>query len=399
MGRRDIIKKGMQPNMIVKEFGGRMALTKSVIGAAATFTATAIQTPMLGSVVSRCLFNPDLYEFSVFGEQTYYRSVTPGNAVNYTGTWKGTAESTGSVKWVPVKATKDRAIVSDPIDMVDELNSILAGMTPSGRLLSNASLKKLGAEMDAVTIAGLNAASKSKFVAGTAGFELTADKIFSTLDNINKVQLDNGIYASEMRYTFMDTDTYNVLRGAIYKNGNGLFNMNVLTKSDFEFSAVPSSVDTHNKLKVATSLELYNNNVIVPVPKSLMNALVILYDGSSVGQKAGGWAPDITSSGAAEINIISVPVSAAVFSSRYKTSQLIAPLAAQALGLVGNSSANMAGITEDINDLFGNIAMFENIGVNPNGDFFQYNTRILYDIIAFDQYEKSIVVVGATPKI
>lgn len=368
-----------------------MYVTKAAVAeAAVAYTQQIVRAPYLGSVFGALLIKPDTFQFSEFGGETAYRAITGANAVTYDPSrgW-GNTPNTGSAKWVKVRDTLDRAF-SFAVDYMTEVSSILSGMPLSGVEIMNASWMRYGKEVDMIALSRLYASTTSRHVNTEAGWKVDKDNIFNTLTNIETAQLDKGIPATEKRITAISSTAYNALRAFMVEKG-ALYNGATLMPKTLTVRPVPSSVDPENALGVNMQVYEFNNHYLTVVPDALMKTMVTLLDGTTGGQTDGGVKADDVSAGAANIDILSVPVSAAAVSVRHIVSMLTVPL--KALNVSGNVSIQLdPSMTE-----FAGISTIENIGVDQIGDQFGYKNRVRYDAIALENYKDSIIAVTSTP--
>lgn len=348
-------------------------MANSVIAAASMYMDKVVVTPYLMAKTA-ILADPSKFQYSQFGKTTYVREVVGGVAGAYKpSTGFAGFNSGGSVTWTPFIAPHDR-MLHDRIDAIDELNSILQGMSPSGVELNRATWLNFSSELDATTIATLyNAAPVSNVHENTeTGYETTPDKVFATL---NKIKLDifdagyEGLVAA-----FVDSTTFGNIRTAILDKF-GLANPTVLTMV----------VGEKDGLEVKLEVYKFDNLLIIPVPKSRMVSQVVLYDGVTAGQESGGWVKDPS---AKNINILAVPLDAASLSIRHVVANLAVPMVFANINL---SKVNSA--LEDVSKIYGNAVTIENIGINQSGDQFSFMNRVIYGAAVFETWKKTIFVV------
>lgn len=361
-----------------------------VIDAAVAYTQQVVRAPYLGSLFGSLLIRPDIFKFEEFGGETAYRAVTGANAVTYDPA-KGWTNNmnTGKVNWIKVKDTMDRAFCFNTDYMV-EVNAILAGMTLSGIEVMNSSWLKYGQEVDMITFSRLYAATKSHKKNTDPGFGVDKDNIFNTLLNIETEQLKKGIPAAEKRITAISTTVYNALRQYLVEHGS-LYNGNIMTPTQIKLNPVPKSVDPSNALGVNVNVYEFNNHLLTVIPDELMKTHVTILDGVTGGQEAGGVKADNASKGSANLDIISVPMSAAAVSVRHIVSMITVPLKALSIG-----SSTTLSLDESMKK-FAGISQIENIGIDQSADQFGYKNRVRFDAIALEGFKDAIITVTDEP--
>ena len=348
-------------------------MANAVIATANMYMDKVVITPYLLAKTA-ILADPAKFQYSLYGKNTLVREVVGGVAGAYRpSTGFSGFNSGGSVTWSQFTAPHDR-MLHDRIDAIDEFNSILQGMTPSGVVLNQATWRNFSAELDATTISTIfNAVPpQNVFENNASGYEVTADKVFQTLNNIKKNIFDAGY--EDAVAVFVDSDTFANIRTAIFSN-YGLANPAVL-------SVV---VGDREGLEVKLDVYKFDNLLLIPVPKNRMVSDVILYDGTTAGQEAGGWVADPS---AKAINILAVPLEASALSIRHVVANLAVPLAFANFNF---SQVNAA--LADISKIYGNAVQIENIGINQSGDQFAFMNRVLYGAVVFDTWKKTIFAV------
>lgn len=370
---------------------GNLVTKAGVIEAAVAYTQQIVRAPYLGSLFGALLIKPDVFQFNEFGGETAYRAITGANAITYDPEkgW-GNNMNSGSSTWIKVKDTIDRAFAFN-VDYMTEVASILNGMPLSGVEIMNQSWKKYGQEVDMMTFARLYAATETKHVNTETDFKVDKDNIFNTLMNIEMVQLDKGVAATEQRITAISVSAYNALRAYMAEHG-ALYNGATLMPKTLKINPVPASVDPENALGVNMKVYEFGNHLLTVIPDSMFKTHVTVLDGTTGGQEDGGVAADNTTTGSANLHIMSVPYNAAAVSIRHIVSMLTVPL--KALGIRGNATLTLDESMKN----FAGISSIENIGVDQFGDQFSYKNRVRYDAIALEGWENSIVTVTDTPK-
>lgn len=348
-------------------------MANAVISAASMFMDKVVITPYLWAKTA-ILADPSKFQYSLFGKTTYVREVVGGVAGSYrpSAGFRGFT-SGGSVVWTQFTAPHDR-MLHDRIDALDELNSILQGMQLSGVAMNSATWKNFSAELDATTIATLyNSAPASNVFENTvAGYEITPDKIFHTLNKIKLNIFDAGY--EDAVAVFVDTTTFANIQTAIIDK-YGLANSSVLKMV----------VGEKEGLDVNINVLMLDNLLIIRVPKVRMVSNVVLYDGVTAGQESGGWVKDVN---AKNINILAVPLEAAALSIRHVVANLAVPALFTNVNVSQINSALM-----DIYKIYGNAIEIQNIGINQSADQFAYMNRIIYGAIVFETWKKTIFAV------
>lgn len=230
-------------------------MANAVIATANMYMDKVVITPYLLAKTA-ILADPAKFQYSLYGKNTLVREVVGGVAGAYRpSTGFSGFNSGGSVTWSQFTAPHDR-MLHDRIDAIDEFNSILQGMTPSGVVLNQATWRNFSAELDATTISTIfNAVPpQNVFENNASGYEVTADKVFQTLNNIKKNIFDAGY--EDAVAVFVDSDTFANIRTAIFSN-YGLANPAVL-------SVV---VGDREGLEVKLDVYKFDNLLLIPVPK------------------------------------------------------------------------------------------------------------------------------------
>lgn len=372
-----------------------MATTTAVIEAALAYQNQAIMQPIVDSKVAALLHDPSRFQFAKAGAKTYVREVTGGNAVDYDPAegFHG-ASSGGSVEWVEFNAPFDRAIV-DSIDTVKDLDSFLAGMTPSSKLLNDQTWRNFAAELDAVSIASITNTTNSAniYTDSTPGFSLEPDQFMSTLINIQQkifsgVGVANGQGYSGDVLAFVDSEVFGAYMTYI-SSKYALANPTILhpTKRTIPMTLVPG----HEKLTINVDFYEfqtgYGTILLNVVPSSRMYREVELLDGRG---NSGGFVP---AEGAEHVRLLVVPKEGAVLSIRHFVAGLSLPMV---LG-VYEEIFKRPETLDFLFNYYGGRVDFTDMGVTQLADAIQFKSRIKYGVAHFKTYRKlTYAVLGET---
>lgn len=321
--------------------------------------------------------DPNNQVLTINGKETVYRQADTNGASDYVDSWPngyGNAE----VKQATYYAPYDRGF-SASIDSVKEAQSFIEGAKPSLVGVAQEFIKKhLAPEIDTVIFSRMANQAGNKIVNSTPGYGITKSAIIETLTNIAKDISNNG-WDGDI-YTFISATVNAAFEQALLEK-NILMN-DVVIKRQMTREEI---ADGFEPLTVEFRVRKFNNMIIVPVPDDRMAGKVLMLNGISVGQTDGGVLPQKNNPGYYDINILAIPADCAYANIRHIVSQMFVP-----------ANVPLEDYAENINlvneKLFGTLTL-ENVGVNPFGDGFKFNTRTLYGGDIFDKYKDSCILV------
>lgn len=351
-------------------------MASAIVSGAKMYTSAVKIYPYMNSKFAQALGDNQKFKFSAFGEATMVREIVGVSAGSYDGSGWNATDDTGS-GWTPHTAEFDREI-SFAVDAVEEMNSILNGMELTGLLKAKASWKKLGPEIDAVSCATISSAvpvGNSKL--NTAdGYKTDVDNIIPTIIAVRQQIFDLG-YAGDIAL-MMDSATYGVLTNAFVK-GFGLASGAMLTTVSANIA--PTEKDYfEDTLEFKGTITRFMDNVyIYVVPSTSMINKVIMLDKKTTGQEAGGFAPDSTTAGFHNVNMLFVPKEAAALSVRHLVGNMTVPQR-----FADQSGFDIANELEGLNNMYDGVTGVQNIGIDQNGDQFRYLNRIKYGPTTFE---------------
>ena len=353
------------------------------------YTSAVKSMPYSQSMFAQALADTSKFRYSLFGEYTAVREITGEAAGNYDSSEGFSANAIDLDVWNEFRAEWDREI-SFSVDYLDEMNTILRGMTLTGTEKLKASWRRLGPEIDAVSCASIwNQMPAGNQHANTEnGYKTDADNIVQTLIDKDNELYDMGWYGDVA--VMLSSAVASTLSQAIIKY-NGLASGAMLTP--VESARVTRRVDfrgedyfedgLHFKYEV---LRFQTRMFIYKVPRQCMVSNVILLDKKTSGQTAGGWIPDTKASGFHNIDMLIVPVDAAALSVRHIVSSLTVPLQAYNVEKF-DVNAELSGL----NQMYDGQVYIENIGIDQNADRFKYMNRIKYGVAVFGVMAHTII--------
>jgi len=341
-------------------------MANAVIAALTAYTNKSIFYPVVESVIARTLNNPEIFEFSEFGLETSVREFVGANAVDYDPDIGFTQGAGGEVKWTKFQPRFDRQ-VPIKVDAVQELNSIAQGMMLSGVGLLASSYKNLAAELDAVSFSSIfgSVPEANKLESTTAW---SADEAFNTLIDIESNLFNAGVRGVSFVY-IASSKFGNVLKALTSNN---------LAANPTAFKFVAGEDGEEVDIEIVR----YNDLLLVRVPDNRFYTKVILMDGTSSGQEAGGFSVDPT---AKPLTALVVPYDAGSFSYRHIVSNFSVPQR-----FASQLPVNTDVVKREIADNLKNQVLIENIGINQTADRFVYNNRTIYDVALFDSYKHAL---------
>jgi hypothetical protein len=354
-------------------------MAQSVISALSMYLDRAVRTPYMKSKFA-ILHNPEVFEYTPFGDQVMIREVVGGNAADYDSAI-GFVEggNGGSVTWNAFKAPYDRQFTV-PVDALKEMGSITQNMTPSGVLLMERYFANFASEIDATACATIYGKALPENIYSDAGvtspqLRTDADNIFPTLAQIRSKLFNKGI-ESEVA-VFVSSTIFGNIEAALIKNM-------ALANQDF----VKFNVST-NGLEIEVAVIKYGNLYLVRVPDDRMNSHVTILNGKTgTGQDAGGWAPDTLNPDFLNVQLLAIPFEAGGVSIRHLVSNFTLPAR-----FMGMSTAKLEKEIASLNELYGGQIELRNIGIDQTGDRFKYMNRIVYGTAVFETYRKTIIAV------
>ena len=322
------------------------------------------------------VFNdPTKKVYTMHAKTTRIREIQTGGAGDYTGKYEAVGGA-DSVTWKDYQANVDR-FKQLCLDIVDEMATYEAGMSPSIIEATKDFINRVMAgEIDAYSIASWFSQVPVENVLASSDH---ADKnSFEILDEISKAQLSAGVDLDKEVIVFINPDRYFAMRKEIIAN-NGLANGAVLSKRDRNINL---GVEDMEALSISTDVIRYNNFTLIPMPADRMKSAIVLYDGLTDGQTAGGWAPDAD---AKDIEMLAMPIDSGFMDVKYMVLNFFVPL--MAMGM--NTNAQFDKI---INKVLGDVVIKE-AGVNQKGDNFEVDFRCIYNAELFDIKKKTVFAV------
>lgn len=354
-----------------------------------SYTSAVKSMPYSQSMFAQALADTSKFRYSAFGEYTAVREITGEAAGNYDSCEGFNASCVDLDVWNEFRAEWDREI-SFSVDYLDEMNTILRGMTLTGTEKLKASWRRLGPEIDAVSCASIwnQMPAGNQHASTEDGYKTDADNIVQTLIDKDNELYDMGWYGDVA--VMLSSAVASTLSQAIIKY-NGLASGAMLTP--VESARVTRRVDfrgedyfedgLHFKYEV---LRFQTRMFIYKVPRQCMVSNVILLDKKTSGQTAGGWIPDTSASNFHNIDMLIVPVDAAALSVRHIVSSLTVPLQAYNVEKF-DVNAELSGL----NQMYDGQVYIENIGVDQNADRFKYMNRIKYGVAVFGVMAHTII--------
>ena len=354
-----------------------------------SYTSAVKSMPYSQSMFAQALADTSKFRYSLFGEYTAVREITGEAAGNYDSREGFNAYCIDLDVWNEFRAEWDREI-SFSVDYLDEMNTILRGMTLTGTEKLKASWRRLGPEIDAVSCASIwnQMPAGNRHANDEAGYMTDADSIVQTLIDKDNELYDMGWYGDVA--VMLSSAVASNLSQAIIKY-NGLASGAMLTP--VESARVTRRVDfrgedyfedgLHFKYEV---LRFQTRMFIYKVPRQCMVSNVILLDKKTSGQTAGGWIPDTRALEFHNIDMLIVPVDAAALSVRHIVSSLTVPLQAYNVEKF-DVNAELSGL----NQMYDGQVYIENIGIDQNADRFKYMNRIKYGVAVFGVMAHTII--------
>lgn len=358
------------------------------------YTSALKAMPYAQSMFAQALGDPSRFRYSVFGEYTAYRTIVGETAGNYDGAEGFNAGPIDMDVWAQLRAEYDRQIAF-AVDYIDEMNTVLSGMTLTGTEKLKASWRRLGPEIDAVACATIynQIPAGNQIVNSTSGYQTDADHIVQTLINIDNVLYDMGWYGDVA--VMLSSNIAGYLSQAIIQY-NGLASGAML--APVTSSNVYRRVNFRGEDYFDDGLHLtyevlrfQSRMFIYKVPRQCMVTNVTLLDKKSEGQIEGGWIPDTDADGFHSIDMMVIPIEAAALSVRHVVSSMTVPLAAYNI-----DKFNVNNELSALNDMYDGQVVVENIGIDQTGDRFKYMNRIKYGAVVFEGLAHTIFAIYNT---
>lgn len=334
--------------------------------------------------------NPANQIFTPKGKVTkvrQYESGMPGNYNKAKG-WMTTYGTGKGVEWKNYTAEFDRAKIL-VTDAIDEEQSFAAGMTPSIELLNSDFLdNQLPREIDATNIAkwASQVPVANKHGVSDTGFEVDADHILGTLNNLDRLVFNSGYDRDTV--LFMNSQVYANFITAI-QNKMGLASNILMEKTaavyiDTGLGSLIKGAD--DVIKVDITFEVYGHFLIVRVPDDRMYTAITMLSGDpeDEGQEAGGYVVDETN--AENVCLLAIPIEAAFTNVRYMIDNYLYPAFLQ------NSALSAVDIRALNSRMFGNVEI-NNAGINQKANAFEYDIRAIYGGSLFDNRARNCFLV------
>lgn len=359
----------------------------NVIQGVINFTDQYILMPYRNSSVVAALGDNRKFNYSLYGEETAVREIRGVASKDYDpcNGWSDQCEVINP--WRSFRANIDREI-SFRLDLLKETSSILPGMTPTGELTYEMSWRLMGAEIDAVSMGQFDAQipTANKISNATAGYKTDPENIFNTLTNIEAWLTNQKIYGGAA--VFMSASVFANLRVAMLKN-YGLASGAMLRVVEGVANPLDRRYGESGRLlEVNTEVYRWGDLFIYQLPDDRMVNKVILLDGKSEGQTAGGWVPDLTDPNFHKIDMMVVPFEAAAIGVRHIIKEVMVPSVYRNYTPTGAKlEQDLAKLTADYN----NIINIQNIGITQQGDMFRWVGRVVWGLPVFSNWAQTIL--------
>lgn len=385
----------------------------AVLDVVATYKQGAILAPYVNSKYA-VLADPGKFEYSLFGQTTYVREITGGNAGNYTTSGYRPVGKSGTSVRTPFVAPYDRSM-TDSVDALAEFNALLQGEVPNIVLITQLTWARFGAEMDALITANLYTVAKTENDTNGGSTKAVPNLLEVKEEDLKTPTLTSGLYGqltdvknamfdegySGRIFVFGSTDYMAALTKAITNAGYGLANQSLLNLANSSDIRLPE--DVRDKLSMNPEIGIYDDMYLIKVPKSRMYSHVTLLDGVSSGQEDGGYIPTASPVGDTlkEVAFTAVPYEGVAVSVRHLVANMLLPQV-----LTDARGFNVAKLETDINlvdqavqesnkALVGRFEI-QNIGVNQKANAFEMSSRIVWGLAVFQTYKKYIRVATIT---
>lgn len=362
-------------------------MAKNIIQNVVNFTDQYILMPYRNSAVVAALGDNRKFKYSLFGEATAVREINGVASKSYdesTG-WSDQLETINP--WRPFTANIDREI-SFRLDLIKEANTILPGMIPTGELTYEASWRLLGAEIDAVAMAQFDyqIPTANKIANSNAGYGTDVENILGTLTNLETWLTNNKVAGGAA--VFMSASVFKNLKTAMIKN-HGLSSNAMLSRVEGVANPLDNRVGKSGAvLEVVTDVYRWGNLFIYEIPDDRMVNKVVLLDGKSEGQTAGGWIPDYTDPDFHYIDMMVVPFESAAIGVRHIIKEVMVP------SVYRNYTPTGAQLEQELAKLaesYNNIVDIQNIGITQQGDMFRWVGRVKWGLPVFTNWAHTIL--------
>lgn len=362
-------------------------MATNIIQNVVNFTDQYILMPYRNSSVVAALGDNRKFSYSLYGEATAVREISGVNSKSYDGCngWSDQCETVNP--WHPFTANIDREI-SFRLDLLKETNTILPGMIPTGELTYEMSWRLMGAEIDAVSMSQLDyqIPTANKIADSTAGFKTDPDNIILTMTNLEAWLTNQKVYGGAA--VFMSASTFKNLRTAMIQN-YGLASGAMLRLAEGVSNPLDRLYgDSGRILEVNTEIYRWGDLFIYQVPDDRMINKVVLLDGRSAGQTAGGWLPDVSDPDFHYIDMMVVPFESAAVGVRHIIKEVMVPSVYRNYTPTGPKlEQDLAKLRRDYNG----IVDIQNIGITQQGDMFRWVGRVVWGLPVFNNWAHTIL--------
>lgn len=312
---------------------------------------------------------------------TRVREVVATGAGDYNGVYRNVGGAS-TVVYKDYKANNDR-YKQFVIDYLDEMASKPEGAKESILALAEDFINRcMASEIDAYAIASWVKAMPSSNVISNSVLKTDKDNIWNTLLDLQGNIFNSGVDNDIESIVYVSNPIYQNMQKYIIDK-NGLANSALLSNRTALYDLGIDEIG--DPIKINTKVIQFNNMTIVPMPKDRMNTEVLLYDGDSVGQTAGGWAP---SEGSKPLDLVVIPKGCGFVDVRYQVLNYLVPM-------LSAEASNIKGAFDGgINKILGDV-IIDNIGVNQKANAYELDFRTVYNAELFDIRKKSCFAVGA----
>lgn len=362
-------------------------MAQNIIQNVVNFTDQYILMPYRNSSVVAALGDNRKFSYSLYGEATAVREISGVASKSYdaNGGWSDQVETINP--WRQFTANIDREI-SFRLDLIKETNTIMPGMIPTGELTYEMSWRLMGAEIDAVSMAQFDyqIPTANKIANTVDGYKTDADNIIMTMNNLEAWLTNNKVYGGAA--VFMSATTFKNLKTAMFKN-YGLASGAMLRVAEGVSNPLDKLYGESGRLlEVNTEVYRWGDLFIYQVPDDRMVNKVVLLDGKSEGQTAGGWIPDYSDPDFHYIDMMVVPFEAAAIGVRHIIKEVMVP------SVYRNYTPTGAKLEQDLAKLaesYNNVINIQNIGITQQGDMFRWVGRVVWGLPVFNSWAHTIV--------
>lgn len=362
-------------------------MANNIIQNVVNFTDQYILMPYRNSSVVAALGDNRKFSYSLYGEATAVREISGVASKSYDGCngWSDECETVNP--WHPFTANIDREI-SFRIDLLKETNTILPGMIPTGELTYEMSWRLMGAEIDAVAMAQFDyqIPTANKIANTTDGYKVDPENIILTMTNLEAWLTNQKVYGGAA--VFMSASTFKNLRTAMINN-YGLASGSMLRIAEGVSNPLDRLYGESGRLlEVNTEIYRWGDLFIYQVPDDRMINKVVLLDGRSEGQTAGGWIPDVSDPDFHYINMMVVPFESAAVGVRHIIKEVMVPSVYRNYTPTGGKlEQELAKLRRDYNG----IVDIQNIGITQQGDMFRWVGRVVWGLPVFTNWAHTII--------